>query len=82
MAGSSKSPDANEPLDLRCLKCPMPALIAKRYMAAVAPGTVVVVLTDDPMAAVDVPHMCKAEGYEVLDLVRDGDATEFKLRRP
>ena len=47
-----------ESFDLRGLKCPMPALIARRRLSRSAPGTVIVVMTDDPMAPIDVPHMC------------------------
>ena len=31
------------------------------------PGATLAILTDDPMAPIDVPHMCRQEGYEVLD---------------
>jgi tRNA 2-thiouridine synthesizing protein A len=42
----------------------------------------VLVIADDPMAAIDVPHMCRQEGYEVVSLDRDGDLARMMLRRP
>ena len=39
-------------------------------------------VTDDPMAPIDVPHMCNAEGFEVFAIERDGDEARMTLRRP
>jgi len=74
--------DEGDALDLRGLKCPLPALIARRRLAALAPGATLTVIADDPMAAIDVPHMCRNEGFEVVDVTRDGDVARFTLRKP
>lgn len=71
-----------EALDLRGLKCPLPALFARRALERAAPGTTIEVLADDPMAIVDVPHLCRQEGYDVLSAERDGDESRFVLKRP
>jgi len=34
------------------------------------------------MAAIDVPHMCRNEGFEVLEIQRQGDAARMSLRKP
>jgi len=75
------SRQAAETLDLRGLKCPLPALFARRALERAVPGTTLEVLADDPMAIVDVPHMCRQEGYGVLSAERDGDESRFILRR-
>lgn len=72
----------DDELDLRGLKCPLPALFARRALEKAAPGAVLAVLTDDPMAPIDVPHMCRQEGYEVIANERDGDAARMILRKP
>jgi tRNA 2-thiouridine synthesizing protein A len=69
-------------IDLRGLKCPLPALMARRALRAALPGSTVRILADDPMAAVDVTHMCHQENYDVMSLARDGDVTRFVLKRP
>lgn len=74
--------DADDTLDLRGLKCPMPALLAHRYLARAKKGAAVLVLTDDPMAPIDVPFMCANEGYVVAGVERDGDAARMTLRKP
>ena len=71
----------SEPLDLRGLKCPLPALFARRALARLAPGVELEVLADDPLAAVDIPHMCHQENHAVVRVTRDGDITRLVLRR-
>jgi tRNA 2-thiouridine synthesizing protein A len=82
MSAKDNTLESSETLDLRGLKCPLPALFARRALARAKPGDRVVVLTDDPMAPIDVPHMCGQEGYEVADLERTEDGVRLVLLRP
>lgn len=69
-------------LDLRGLKCPLPALFARRALARCSCGATIEVLTDDPMAPLDIPHMCRHEGYEVISVEKSGNSATLILRRP
>lgn len=69
-------------LDLRGLKCPMPALLARRALERASPGETLEVVTDDPMAPIDMPHMCHQEGYEFVSLTKDETVARMVLRRP
>jgi tRNA 2-thiouridine synthesizing protein A len=69
-----------EILDLRGLKCPLPALFARRALEKASSGAVLTILTDDPMAPIDVPHMCRQEVFEVLSNEREGG--RMILRKP
>jgi tRNA 2-thiouridine synthesizing protein A len=69
-------------LDLRGLKCPLPALMARKALKAAAPGVTFVIITDDPMAPIDVPHMCRQEGYEAVSVTREGDVARMVVKRP
>ena len=71
-----------EVLDLRGLKCPLPALFARRALERAGAGAEIEIVTDDPMAPIDVPHMCRHEGLECLSVSRDGDQARMVLRRP
>jgi TusA-related sulfurtransferase len=53
---------------LDCLgrPCPVPVIELARAVAAVEPGTVVEVLSDDPAARLDVPAWCRMRGQEYL----------------
>jgi tRNA 2-thiouridine synthesizing protein A len=70
-----------EVLDLRGLKCPLPALLAKKALLRASPGALLDVLADDPLAAVDIPHMCAQEAFEVVSTRRDGTSVCVRLRR-
>jgi tRNA 2-thiouridine synthesizing protein A len=72
----------NETLDLRGLKCPLPALLAKRALLGAPRGASIEIVTDDPLAVLDVPHMCRDENFEVVSLTRDGELTRMVLRKP
>ena len=71
----------SEPLDLRGLKCPLPALFARRALARARPGEAIEVTADDPLAAVDIPHMCHQESHAVVSVARDGAVVRLVLRR-
>ena len=70
-----------EPLDLRGLKCPLPALMTRRALARAPIGLEIEVTADDPMAAVDIPHMCHQEGHTIVRQARDGMILRFVIRR-
>ena len=70
----------DETLDLRGLKCPLPALMAKKALAKLAPGTALTVLVDDPMAVVDIPHMCHGEGHAINGVASRDGYSEFSIR--
>jgi tRNA 2-thiouridine synthesizing protein A len=76
------SADDRQILDLRGLKCPLPSLLARRALLRAADGAELLVFADDPLAPVDVPHMCYQEGFEVVSVRKDEDGCEMVLRRP
>ena len=51
-------------VDARGLLCPLPALKARRALAALAPGEVLVVLATDPEAPVDVGALADRDDGE------------------
>ena len=71
----------NEVLDLTGLKCPLPALFARRALAAKPEGFLLSVVADDPLAFIDIPHMCREEGHEVVESNREGEETRMLIRR-
>jgi len=70
----------DETLDLRGLKCPLPAMLAKKALARLAPGAALIVLADDPLAAVDIPHMCHGEDHTVESVASRDGYWEFALK--
>ena len=71
----------DETLDLRGLKCPLPALLAKKALTRLPPGSALTVIADDPMSVVDIPHMCHGEGHTVESVTSRDGYSEFNLRK-
>jgi tRNA 2-thiouridine synthesizing protein A len=68
-------------LDLTGLKCPLPALLTRKALVAAAPGAVLIVVASDPLAVVDIPHMCNQEGHTVESVTHEGGRSRFHIRK-
>ena len=53
-------------LDCRGQVCPLPVISLAKAADTLQPGDTVVVLADDPAAAVDIPAWCRMKGQEFL----------------
>ena len=73
--------DTEERLDLRGLKCPLPALKARKRLASMAVGSVLLVEATDPMSAIDIPNMARETGDVVEAAERDGTVLRFRIRK-
>ena len=73
--------NADATFDFTGLKCPLPALMAKRAVARCAAGMIVAIVADDPLAHIDIPHMCAEQAIDILQTERDGDRVRLWLRR-
>lgn len=56
---------ADEVLDARGLKCPLPVIQLARVAAPLREGTAITVLADDPAAHADIPAWCRMKGHSV-----------------
>mgnify|MGYP003351461163 CR=1 FL=1 len=68
-------------IDLRGLKCPLPAMKTRVALSSMAPGARVTVLATDPMSAIDVPHAATGAGGVVLAQARDGGVLRFEIEK-
>jgi tRNA 2-thiouridine synthesizing protein A len=68
-------------VDARGHRCPVPTLRLRRALQRAAPGQVVRLLADDPLARIDVPHFVASEGFRLLSTVVDGDMLSFDVAR-
>jgi tRNA 2-thiouridine synthesizing protein A len=53
-------------LDLTGLKCPMPSLLTERALRGMAAGEQLVVTVTDPLAPLDLRHLCQRDGHEII----------------
>ncbi len=68
-------------LDARGLLCPLPVLKVQKRMRALSKGEVLTVLTDDPAAAIDVPHYCAESGNELVSAEDHQTGHRFLVRK-
>lgn len=73
--------DSDTLLDLRGLKCPLPALKTRKALSRVAAGTVLRVECTDPMAAIDIPHLIGETRDHIEEQSREGDLLVFRIRK-
>ena len=72
-------------LDLRGLKCPLPALYTRKALAGLAPGDVLFVACTDPLAGIDIPNLVRETGDVLEDTRREAKrrrSASAKRRRP
>lgn len=68
-------------LDLKGLKCPLPALKTRKALARLPPGAVLVVVCTDPLASLDIPHLLNETG-DTLEAQHFADGVvTFRIRR-
>jgi tRNA 2-thiouridine synthesizing protein A len=68
-------------LNLRGLKCPLPALKTRKALTALEPGSVLVVECTDPLSAIDIPNLLN-ETRDVLETQSENDgALVFRIRK-
>ncbi|TRA99597.1 MULTISPECIES: sulfurtransferase TusA family protein [Rhizobium/Agrobacterium group] len=65
--------------DLRGLKCPLPVLRSRKKLAALKAGDVLTVETTDPLAVIDIAHMCNEDGHSLVETVAVGKGHRFRI---
>ena len=69
-------------LDLRGYQCPLPVLKTRHAMRKMQPGDQILVLTDDPLAGLDIPAFCNETGQKLIEQTSNGDSGDrFLLER-
>lgn len=68
-------------LNLRGLKCPLPALHTRKALRNAEAGALLVVECTDPMAAIDIPHLVSQTGDTLEAQGQDGEILTFSIRK-
>lgn len=67
--------------DLRGLKCPLPVLRSRRRLADMQNGQELIVETTDPLAIIDIPHMCNEDGHQLVQSLATEHGHRFHIRK-
>ena len=68
-------------VDARGLSCPLPLLKAKQALNSVVPGSVVVVVSDDPASERDFNVFSKQSGNELLLVQNLDNVFTFRIKK-
>ena len=68
-------------LNLRGLKCPLPALKTRKALSGLSEGDLLVVSCTDPLAAIDIPNLVNETKDVIEDQGRAEGALVFRIRR-
>ena len=69
-------------LDLRGYQCPLPVLKTRNAMRKMESGERILVLTDDPLAVIDIPAFCNETGQVLIEQSEAADKSHrFLLER-
>lgn len=68
-------------LDLKGLKCPLPALRTRRALEAAAEGERLIVSCTDPLAGIDIPHLVHQTGNLLEATKQEDGMLVFHIRK-
>jgi len=68
-------------LNLRGLKCPLPALRVRKALSKLATGDIVVAECTDPLAAIDIPNLLNQTGDRLVDKSTADGVLTFRIEK-
>jgi tRNA 2-thiouridine synthesizing protein A len=71
-----------EIVDARGHRCPTPTLRLRRALERAAPGARVLLLADDPLARIDIPHFVAETGCTLVETGSEGPVLSFLVQKP
>ena len=65
------------------LRCPLPLLKVQKNINSLRKSHEALIITDDPMAGIDLNHFCSNNNYSLKELKnnRDGDEQFFLIKK-
>jgi len=68
-------------LNLRGLKCPLPALRTRKALGQAQPGDILIVECTDPLAGIDIPNLLNQTGDALEDTRKEKKLLTFRIRK-
>ena len=68
-------------IDARGHRCPVPTLRLRKALETAGSGEEVLLMADDPMARIDVPHFASTNGHVLVQVEDRGPAVAFTVRK-
>jgi tRNA 2-thiouridine synthesizing protein A len=71
----------DSPVNMRGLKCPLPALKTRKLLSRMAAGSVLEIECTDPLAAIDIPNLLRETGDALEATAKKGRVLTFRIRK-
>ena len=68
-------------MNLRGLKCPLPALRVRKKLSALKSGDLIVAECTDPLAAIDIPNLLRQTGDALEGKAETDGVLIFRIRK-
>jgi len=68
-------------LNLRGLKCPLPALRTRKALGGMQAGDILIVECTDPLAGLDIPNLLNQTGDVLEQTVKEKRLITFRIRK-
>ena len=68
-------------MNLRGLKCPLPALRVRKMLGGLKSGDVIIAECTDPLAAIDIPNLLRQTGDTLESKSEAGGVLSFRIRK-
>jgi tRNA 2-thiouridine synthesizing protein A len=68
-------------LNLRGLKCPLPALRVRKKLSALKSGDVIVAECTDPLTTIDIPNLLRQTGDSLEGKNEEHGVLTFRIRK-
>ncbi len=68
-------------LNLRGLKCPLPALRTRKALGQAQPGDIFIVECTDPLAGIDIPNLLNQTGDMLEETRKEKKLLTFRIRK-
>ena len=72
---------AESKVSLRGLKCPLPALKTRKLLTRLKAGDVLTIECTDPLTTIDIPHLIRETGDEILASRKKGRVLTFRIKK-
>jgi tRNA 2-thiouridine synthesizing protein A len=72
---------ADKIMNLRGLKCPLPALRARKALGGMASGDLLIIECTDPLTTIDIPNLLNQTGDTLEDTSRADKVITFRIRK-
>ena len=68
-------------LNLRGLKCPLPALRTRKALGGMQPGDILIVECTDPLAGIDIPNLINQTGDTLEETRKERKLLTFRIQK-